>query len=322
MSKTSVAIIIPVFNDWDSLNLLIPKIDITLRSEELTVTVIIVNDGSTDEPEIEDDVLTGLSIINSIEIIHQNCNLGHQRAIAIGLSEVSKRKSVDAIVIMDADGEDRPEDIPVLVEQGLKEKEKIIVARRDRRSEGLVFKTGYLVYKLLFRLLTGKRIAFGNFCLLPIKIAKKLTYFDSLWNHLPATILKSKLPLTMVSTKRGERLRGKTKMNFGGLILLGLSAVSVYVDVALLRTLLLSICFATVTIIGIIVTTVIRLFTELAIPGWASGMVGSLTIILILSLVMSMFVLFVILANRSQMTIIPAKHISDYIDSVETIYPK
>ena len=322
MSQKNVAIIIPVFNDWGALNLLIPKIDVALRNEETEVRLVIVNDGSTEDACIEKSVIDGVEVIHEVEIIHQNCNMGHQRAIAIGLAEVSRRDSIDAVVIMDADGEDRPEDIPALIRQGSIEKDKIVVARRDQRSEGLAFKIGYALYKWLFRILTGKQIAFGNFCFLPMSIVKKLIYLDSLWNHLPATILKSKIPISMVPTKRGERLQGKAKMNPGGLVLLGLSAVSVYIDVALLRTLLLSVCFGAFTISGIIIVTTIRLFTDLAIPGWASSMVGSLTIILVLSLVISIFVLFIILANRSQLTIIPAKHIADYIHRIETVFRK
>jgi len=322
MNPADLAIIIPVFNDWESLNLLIPKIDIALKKEDVTVRIVIVNDGSTEEVCIKKSIFSGLEVINEIEIIHQNCNMGHQRAIAIGLTEITKKKSIHTVVIMDADGEDRPEDIPSLINQGIIEKDKIIVARRDQRSEGMIFQIGYTIYKWLFRILTGKFIAFGNFCLLPISIVNKLIYIDSLWNHLPATILKSKLPISMVPTKRGERLKGKAKMNLGGLVLLGLSAVSVYIDIALLRTLLLSVSFSIVTITGIVIVTVIRLFTDMAIPGWASSVVGSLTIILVLSLLISIFVLFINLASRSQLTIIPAKHVSDYIHSIETIFQK
>jgi hypothetical protein len=200
--------------------------------------------------------------------------------------------------------------------------DKIIVARRDQRSESALFQLGYLVYKCLFRVFTGKRIDFGNFCLIPIGIVNRLIYLDSLWNHLPATVLRSKLPVAMVSTKRGMRLKGKAQMNLGGLVLLGLSAVSVYIDIALLRTLLLSIFFSAVTVAGIVIVTIIRLFTDMAIPGWASNVVGSLTVILFLSFMISIFVLFVNLSNRSQLTIIPARHISDYINKIETIYPK
>jgi hypothetical protein len=126
----------------------------------------------------------------------------------------------------------------------------------------------------------------------------------------------------MVSTTRGARLKGKSHMNLSELVLHGLSAVSVYSETALLRTFSLSLIFGFITVSGIVTVTIVRLFTELAIPGWASNVVGSLTIMLILSLVISIFVLFIILTNRSQLTIIPAKHISDYIQKIETVFQK
>lgn len=322
MNHIKLAIIIPVFNDWDSLNKLIPDIDNALKGEDVTIALIIVNDASTEEVNIDSDVIDRSGIINKMEIIHLNCNMGHQRAIAIGLTEVGSMDPIDAVVVMDSDGEDRPEDIKKLICKHRHEMDKIIVARRDQRSESALFQLGYLVYKCLFRVFTGKRIDFGNFCLIPIGIVNRLIYLDSLWNHLPATVLRSKLPVAMVSTKRGMRLKGKAQMNLGGLVLLGLSAVSVYIDIALLRTLLLSIFFSAVTVAGIVIVTIIRLFTDMAIPGWASNVVGSLTVILFLSFMISIFVLFVNLSNRSQLTIIPARHISDYINKIETIYPK
>jgi glycosyltransferase involved in cell wall biosynthesis len=322
MSDIKLAIIIPLFNDWESLNKLIPKIDHALKHEALQTELIIVNDASIEESTVDVEHFKNLEKITKIDIIHLNCNMGHQRAIAIGLSEVFNRKTIDAVVVMDSDGEDRPEDIPSLIHQFRKEKDNIIVAHRGKRSEGRVFQIGYYIYRFIFRVLTGKAITFGNFCLIPIKLLNRLIYRDSLWNHLPATILKSRLPISMVSTTRGARLKGKSHMNLSELVLHGLSAVSVYSETALLRTFSLSLIFGFITVSGIVTVTIVRLFTELAIPGWASNVVGSLTIMLILSLVISIFVLFIILTNRSQLTIIPAKHISDYIQKIETVFQK
>lgn len=322
MKKINLAIVIPVFNDWESVSLLLPMIDNALNHTEVTARVVVINDGSNEEAYIDVSSLTELSLVHDIEIIHLNCNLGHQRAIAIGLTHVASLLSIDAVVVMDSDGEDRPEDIANLLHHHLNNKDNIIVANRKERSEGMMFQIAYYVYRMIFRVLTGRHISFGNFCLIPFAALKRLIYLDSLWNHLPATILRSKIQLSKVPTKRGKRLKSKAKMNFGDLVLHGLSAVSVYIDIMLLRTLALSIVFGAVTFFGIIAVAVVRLFTNLAIPGWASNVVGSLSIILLLSLILSIFVLFIILANRSLLTIIPAIHVSDYIKNVQNVFQK
>jgi polyisoprenyl-phosphate glycosyltransferase len=323
MSNISLAIVIPVYNDWKSLSLLLPRLDKALSDKSVDISLLVINDASSTDHNLVKESLSEFNAIKQIDIINLNCNLGHQRAIAIGLVEVFRRGSFDAVIVMDADGEDRPEDAGKLLDMYVKgTDEKIIVARRDKRSEGKIFKLGYFVYKLIFRLLTGQTVDFGNFCLIPAKLLNRLVFRDSLWNHLSATILRSKLAIATISTARGTRLYGTAKMNFGELVLLGLSAVSVYIDKTFLRTLFFSMLMCIAAILGIIIVTAIRFFTVLAIPGWASSVAGSLLVILILSLVISIFVLFIILANRSQMSMVPAKYAIDYIDHIQTVFER
>jgi glycosyltransferase involved in cell wall biosynthesis len=323
MKNINIAIVVPVYNDWESLKLLISKLDSLVAGQGVDISLIIVDDASTNDNNYSATSFSHLMAILSIEIIHLNCNLGHQRAIATGLVVAEQRTLYDAIVVMDADGEDKPEDMVALIDMyRLKGDAEIIVARRDKRSEGKTFIISYYVYKLIFRILTGLSVDFGNFCLIPKRLLKRLVYRDSLWNHLSATILRSKLPISMVSTERGERFAGVAKMNFGELVLLGLSAISVYIDKVFLRTLFFSMFLCISAVSGISVVAIIRFFTDLAIPGWASNVVGSLLVILTLSIILSIFVLFIILSNRSQISMLPAKYSNEYIQEIEPVYKK
>jgi glycosyltransferase involved in cell wall biosynthesis len=321
MVKLNLAVVIPVYNDWKSLSLLVPGLDRVLEHHDVDITLVVVNDASTRSEQDWIKILSNFKTVKQIDIVNLTCNVGHQRAVAIGLVEVSKKTNINAVVVMDADGEDKPEDVSILLDSyRAGSGSNIVVARRDKRSEGLIFRLCYSVYKIIFRILTGKTVGFGNFCLIPFQVLNRLVYRDSLWNHLSATILRSKLAITEIPTQRGKRLDGDTKMNFGDLVLLGLSAISVYIDKVFLRTLFFSafLCDSDVTVI--IAVTLIRFFTDLAIPGWASGMVGSLLVILILSFLLSIFVLFIVLANRSQVSMLPAKYASEYINRVDTVY--
>jgi polyisoprenyl-phosphate glycosyltransferase len=157
------------------------------------------------------------------------------RAIAVGLVDASRIPNIDAAIVMDADGEDRPNDLGRLIKAWEQQPSKIVVAKRVSRTENWSFRFFYHLYKLTFRLLTGKRISFGSFSILPRAALQALIHNPAIWNNLPAAIVRSRLPYTELDTKRGKRLAGRSRMNFESLAVHGFSAISVYTDVVLLR---------------------------------------------------------------------------------------
>jgi len=307
-----VVILTPVFNDWASLSQLVSHIKQVMSEVDVGYSILAVNDDSSEPPD-----LSGLDV--PCKVLNLTCNLGHQRAIAIGLAQLSDAEEFDAVIVMDADGEDKPEYIPELIAKYQQSPEAIVVARRDKRSESGTFRLGYNLYRMMFRLCTGRNLRFGNFCLIPRLAAQRLVFQESIWNHMAATILRSRFELIMLPTERGERFSGQTSMNFGSLILLGLSAVSVYVDVAVLRILFGSFFLGAVAITGIVAAIAIRLLTDAAIPGWASTVVGSMVIILVQSVIVSVLLLFVMLSNRSQRGFVAARHYQEYVLNVTNV---
>lgn len=316
MDKLKILLIMPVYDDWESLRVLTSNIDQHIP-DNVELDLLVVNDASLAKPDISDSLLAELKNINDINILHLNCNLGHQKAITIGLAHIVNEYDFDAAIIMDSDGEDDPVYIKEMLSTHNDHQENIIIARRDERSEGIMFKLGYFCYKLMFRFLTGETISFGNYCLIPRSQLNKLIYKETLWSHIASTILRSGLPLTMLPTKRSERYAGEAKMNFSALVLLGLSAIAVFSDVVLLRTLFVSFFLCIFSMLSIAIVFFIKLFTALAIPGWASSTIGIFTIIFIQSIMISIFILFIILANKSNRMFIPAKHYKDFILKIE-----
>ncbi len=309
-----IAILIPVFNDWASLEPLIQHIDAVVGDMQQPVCIVVVNDGSTIDPPALS--FPGLHAVQCVRCVHLTTNQGHQRAIAIGLVALASENH-DAVIVMDSDGEDRPEDISLLLRQHRACPDHIIVARRAARSEGLTFVAFYAIYKALFWLLTGSEIRFGNFCLIPQRRLANLVYRPDLWNHLAATIRRSRLPLLEVPAPRGKRIAGRSSMNFTSLVLHGLSGVSVYLDLVAVRILLFSLLVAGLATLGIIAAVLVRYLTPLAIPGWATNVVGLLTIVILQSILFSAAVLFGVLNARSRRQIIPAIDASHFIESQE-----
>ncbi|WP_159477098.1 glycosyltransferase [Dyadobacter sp. 3J3] len=308
-------IIIPQYNDWEALNLLIQKINTDLSPTVLKNSSLLVVDDCSSKDRTEPFVPFGGK---AIQVLRLYRNLGHQKAIAIGLSYVAENIDCDNVIVMDADGEDAPSDINKLVQRSLEVPGKIIFAQRNKRTENFIFRFFYIIYKNLFKLLTGKVITFGNFSLVPQQRLKNLVRVSEIWNNYPGGIIKSRIPYDSVSTDRATRLAGESKMNFVSLVLHGLSTISVLVDTTAVRILIFSIFMSGLAVAFIIVILFLKLIGN-ATPGWASTLGSTLIILMLQSFLISLFLVFMVLQYRSQQHFIPAIHYRDFVEKVDTV---
>ena len=281
-----------------------------------------MDDGSTEAPLTDIGLGSANGCLASIEILQLSLNLGHQRAIAIGLVEIVERGCHDAVVVMDSDGEDRPEDVAALIAAAQVNPERIILAHRTKRSEPMPFQLGYTLYKGLFRGLTGRRIGFGNFCLLPFAAARRLVHMPEAWNHLAAAIMRSRLGYHEIPTERGTRYDGASHMSVTALVLHGLSAISVYTDVIFVRVLIASTALAAATMLGILLVLADRFLTPFAIPGWATTAIGALLVILMQTVILVVVMTLVVLSSRSSSPIVPIMDSRKFIRSRLRLWPK
>jgi len=308
-------IVIPQFNDWEALNMLIKKINEDLTKEILdNCTLLIVDDCSSKSQSVPFTGFKG----KHIKLLSLYRNLGHQKAIAIGLSYVAEHLDATKVIVMDADGEDVPADINALVAKSIEEPDKIIFAQRNKRTESFLFRSFYVIYKMVFKMLTGKVITFGNFSLIPQKRLQNLVRVSEIWNNYPGGIIKSRIPYSSIPTNRAKRLAGESKMNFVSLILHGLSAISVMIDTTAVRILIFSILMSGVAVAFIILIIFLKIIGN-ATPGWASTLGSTLTILMLQSFLISLFLVFMVLQYRSQQHFIPAIHYRDFVEKVETI---
>ena len=195
----------------------------------MRVSLIAVDDASSEL--LTSDAEPDAASIEGVEILRLICNLGHQRAIAVGLAEVAQRHAYDAVIVMDCDGEDRRCDLVRLIDAHRMDRTAIIVAQRAKRSEGLSFRAFYELYKSVFILLTGRRMDFGNFLLIPRPMVTRLAHMPEIWNHLAAAVLRSRVRVVGVPTERGRRYAGNSSMNLVALLTQGLSAIAVLSDI-------------------------------------------------------------------------------------------
>ena len=307
MLTPSLAIITPVFNDWESFCQLLAALDAATPEWNTKVDVIAVDDGSSKLPEI-DEIATDLDNLGEITIISLAVNMGHQRAIAIGLAQVNQNSKHDRYLVMDCDGEDRPEEIVKLLRLSVEKPNTIIAAERVQRSESWRFRAFYVIYKGLFRLLTGRRINFGNFCLIPKSQLARITHMAELWNHFAGAIIRSQAPLASVSTTRGHRYAGRSTMNFVPLVVHGLSAMAVFSDFMFVRLLAASLALCAFPIIATLISLFMKLFTNMPIPGWTTNVVGFSLVVVLQILTLLMTSVFSSLSRRSSFPFVPAIH--------------
>ena len=235
-----VVILIPVYNDWQSVSKLIDEINNFSVSSEFQISVIIVNDASNHDRQEENK---NLENINSIKILNMKTNQGHARCIATGLKYINEKEDFDYVIPMDGDGEDRPEEIIEFLNKIKISNNEPIVAERVKRSENLIFKICYQVHKLITLTFTGKYIKFGNFTCLPKTTVQKLINEKSTWNSYSGSLKKVENNLLSVPSTRGTRYFGPSKMSFYNLIKHSLSIISVFRKTFLIRSALFIILY-------------------------------------------------------------------------------
>ena len=226
-------ILIPLYNDWKSVSKLLQEIDLQTLSWDSEVSVILVNDASTEE---RPDLNSNYQKIKLVKILNMKQNRVHQRCIAAGLKYICKNEDFDRVIVMDADGEDRPEELNDFYKKALENPNMTITGNRFKRSEGFIFRFLYEVHKLLTLVFTGKLIKFGNFTCLPKIHAEQLIQKPSLWNSYSSSVIATIKDRTFTDSIRGLRYVLPSKMNFTGLIFHSLAIISVFRNIVVIRS--------------------------------------------------------------------------------------
>ena len=229
-------ILIPVYNDWESLIKLLDEINKVIADiKNAEFDCMVVNDASTIKiPQIQVP-----QNIKKIEIFNMKKNRGHARSNAFGIRHLSKKKDFDHLIVMDGDGEDRPEEIKYLVNKASDNPDVSVVAKRVKRSEGPFFQLLYEIHKLIAVIFTGRNINFGNYTCLTKKDVITLSQQESLWSSFSGTVKKSIIKLNTINSTRGLRYYGPSKMSLFNLGIHSFSIIAVFKSQVFLRGLLL-----------------------------------------------------------------------------------
>ncbi len=236
-----IVIITPVYNDWESFTKLISEIDkIISKFKDISFSLIAINDGSKEKAPS----LIIPDSLEKIEVLNMNKNQGHAICLANGIKYAVKNYKFDSLILMDADGEDRPEELYDLINEANRQKNISVVAKRVKRSEGPVFTLFYSLHKILTLIFTGKLINFGNYSLITKKDAEIIIKDPTIVYSFSGT-LKNKIPkLGSIDCVRGKRYFGPSKMPMIKLIIHSFSIIAVFKMNVFIRSALLLVLFS------------------------------------------------------------------------------
>ena len=249
-----VKILIPVYNDWQSVIKLLKNINLAVSKLDGEFSVTIVNDASVeDRPELSVD----LNDLKSVHIINMKVNKGHARCNAVGLKYINEKEDFDYVIPMDGDGEDRPEELSLLIEKIKSYPNMVITANRVKRSEGFLFKFFYLVHKYLTFIFTGQSIKYGNYTCLPMSVVSKMVNEPATWSSFSGSLAKTAKDRKSIPSERGLRIIGQSKMSFINLIKHSLSIIAVFKKTLLIRSILFLIAYLFLITSNISIVTLI-----------------------------------------------------------------
>ena len=252
MKKTKI--LVPVYNDWQSVFKLLEEINVQLDGWEADISVIIINDASTEQRPVNTSLLKNL---RSIHIVNMKENKGHARCIAAGLKYINEKEDFDYVIPMDGDGEDRPEELNLLIEKIREYPDTVVTANRVKRSEGLIFKLCYLAHKYLTLVFTGQKIKYGNYTCLPKSIVSEMVNEPATWSSFSGALSKIGKDKKSIPSERGNRYFGPSKMSFINLLKHSLSIIAVFKTTLLIRSILFLIAYLFLIIGKVSVITLI-----------------------------------------------------------------
>ena len=227
-------VLIPVYNDWKSLEKLISKLDFYLsRVKKISHEILIVNDNSSTEPDIN---CKNLKAIKKIKILYLKKNLGSQKAIAVGLDYLKKDKKNFFVTVMDSDGEDNPKEVPKMLNSAIKHPNYVVTSNRKKREEPYLIIILYKLHLLFTFIFTLKWISFGNFTTFNKKNIKNLFSNNSSWYAHSASVIKN-CNLIRIYSKREKRYFRKSNLDLFALI-----EHSLRINVVFFKTIIITSC--------------------------------------------------------------------------------
>jgi glycosyltransferase involved in cell wall biosynthesis len=305
MSARRLWIVTPVYRDVGPFLTLRESISEAVEKSpalrDRSVRFVVLDDTAGRDPEV-----ARLQALDDVEVILPPFNLGHQRGIVYALRMAMPQiDDSDIVVTLDADGEDRPEDLPRMVATLLgepAERNRIVLALRGRRQASFALKCLYVLFRLLFRALTGTTVRTGNFAAYRGWVARRALLHPSFDLSYSSTMLTLDFPIRYILCERGQRYAGNTRMGYAGLFTHAMRMLMPFTERIARRAMLTFLATLVMAVALALVVVAVRLFTDAAIPGWATYTLLAMTILSVIA-VGNLVILFTIFSQSRAMSL-------------------
>lgn len=315
-----LVVLMPVYDDWETADLVCRDLDARFAAEsQVELQVLLVDDGSSSvrAPEL---CAGSFDVVRAVHLLRLRRNVGHQRAIGIGLAWVHERLPADAVLVLDSDGQDRPADVATLLRAFETEGRRAAVfAARQKRPESTLFRVSYALYRGFHRVLTGFSVRIGNFSVIPTAHVARLLVSSDLWSHYAAAVVRSRVPLVTIPIDRGERIKGRSTMDFVALVAHGLSAISVFRERVGTRLLVGAVAGAALLAAFLVAGAVLAIVSQPAVPLWL-WIVACSAALMTFQAVLALFVLaFIIMSQRDLLGFLPLRDYVYFVDDCQRL---
>jgi polyisoprenyl-phosphate glycosyltransferase len=312
--------VMPVYNDWEVADIVCRELDARFAGQaHIDLQVLLVDDGSSSgrPPEL---CAGAFAAVRAVHLLRLRRNVGHQRAIGIGLAWIHEQVAAEAVLVMDSDGQDRPADVPTLL-QAFEQHERraAVFAARQKRPESTLFRVSYALYRGVHRVLTGFSVRIGNFSVIPMTHVARLLVSSDLWSHYAAAVVRSRVPLVTIPIDRGERIQGRSTMDFVALVAHGLSAISVFRERVGTRLLVGAVAGAGLLAAFLIAGVALAIVSQPAVPTWL-WIVACSAALMTFQAVAALFVLaFIIMSQRDLLGFLPIRDYVHFVDDCQRL---
>lgn len=228
-----LTLILPLYNDWKSANLLLKRISLNLKKEKLSINVIIINDKSTEKIILDKKQFKN---INKIEIFNLKQNVGSQVAIFLALKKIKKNNNNSTIVIMDSDGEDDPSKLKALIKKSQLSVNSVLFAKRIGRRETLVLRILNQIRLVLTYILTGKYLDIGNYSAFNSQNLKDILINNKISVAYCSGVIKNIKNINYYGIKKSKRYFGNSKVNIYFILKHSINLITVFYKEIFLRS--------------------------------------------------------------------------------------
>ena len=260
------SVVVPVYNEEAVLSETYKRLKTVMDATGIAYEIIFVNDGSRDKSA---EIIAGfIKNDKTVRLINFSRNFGHQPAITAGMDYARG----EAIVVIDADLQDPPEVIPLMIEKWKQGFDVVYGKRASRQGESAFKKATANVFYRFLRSMTSVDIPAdtGDFRLIGRNVVTAMQRINEKNRYMRGLISWVGFKQDYVEYVREKRFAGETKYPFKKMLALAMNGITSFSYKPLKVATSAGVLLSLVGFIYMVIVIIQKLFTDTTIQGWTS----------------------------------------------------